>query len=431
MRGSSVPLGDRVYVGVSGGVDSMVLVHLLKELGFPVSIFHVDHGLRGAESAGDRVFVDTFARAAGIPFRAVEVDVHGRHAEGGVSLQMAARELRYAAFRELLVNGGVLALAHHRDDAVESLLLNLMRGTGLSGWVGMPAETALGGGRIVRPFLGVGRAEIAAYALENNIPFREDSSNADPKYLRNRVRAEVLPLLEELRPGALRTMGRSLDILREMGDLARKATGEKIARLTRSVDGALRIPFAELEPDKAPLLLLSTIISEESFHPDELGRLLGAAHTRSVGARFRFGGSEVVVERDHLLVLNGAAGAVDETIVLSEEAGSASCFNWEMVLPSEVDLGTGMRTAWLDADALQFPLLLRPWRLGDRMRPIGLSGSKLVSDLLTDAKVPHEQRSSAFVLLSGGNVIWLVGFRIGEGYQAVGNATRVFRVQAK
>ncbi|MFZ1617008.1 MAG: tRNA lysidine(34) synthetase TilS [Flavobacteriales bacterium] len=431
MRGSGVLPGGSVQVGVSGGVDSMVLAHLLKELGFSVSIFHVDHGLRGDESAGDRAFVEAFASSEGIPYAAVEADVNGRHAEGGASVQMAARELRYRAFRDLLGNGGCLALAHHRDDAVETLLLNLMRGTGPAGWAGIPWETPLGAGKIVRPLLGIGRAAIKAYALENIIPFREDSSNSDPKYLRNRVRHEVLPLVEEMRPGSLRTMGRSLNVLREMADLAMVATSERITRLPRDTDGNLLIPFTELGTGNSPLLLLGALFSGEDAHPDELAQLLAAVHGRSVGKRFAIGEKEVIVDRDHLLVLKARSAEEIQPVTIPEATtGGSNGFAWGLVSPAGIDLGTGLRTAWLDADRLHFPLVLRPWRHGDRMRPVGLSGSKLISDILTDSKVPHEQRASARVLLSGEEIAWLVGVRIGDGYPAGEDAERVFRIQA-
>jgi tRNA(Ile)-lysidine synthase len=430
MRKHGPPPGGSVHVGVSGGMDSMVLVHMLRELGHKLSILHVDHGLRGAESDGDRAFVEAFARDAGIPFAAVEADVRGRHAEGGTSMQMAARELRYAAFRDVLANGGVLALAHHRDDAVETLLLNLMRGTGPAGLAGIPQETPLGAGKIIRPLLGIGRTEIAAYAAENNIPFREDSSNSDPKYMRNRMRHEVLPLLEELRPGAMRTMGRSLAVLREMADLEGTATGEKIARLTVDGDGNLYIPFTDLVDGKAPLLLLGAIFSDEAHHPDELAQLLEAVHARSLGAKFFFGGREVIVERDHVLVLKAGWAEEAKPISIFGTAGSESGYSWGIVSPAEVDLSTGMRTAWLDADKLQFPITLRPWHKGDRMRSVGAPGSKLISDILTDAKVPNHYRAAVHVLLSGEEIAWLVGYRIGEGFQAGESPKSVFRVEA-
>ena len=421
--------GEAVQVAVSGGVDSMVLAHVLRALGHPVSIFHVDHGLRDAESDQDRAFVEAFANASDIPFNSVVVDVRGKHAEGGSSIQMAARELRYAAFKRCVENGGAIALGHHRDDAVETLLLNLMRGTGAAGLAGIPAVTPIGVGRAIRPLLGVGRAEIMEYAVLHGIPFREDSSNASTKYLRNRIRNEVLPLLEDVRPGALRAMGRSLDILSELVALGQAFTREQERGPVRDADGAVHVPFRMLEPHASPRLLLHALLADDGVHPDAVGRILAAVHGRSVGARFRIGGTEALVERDELVLSKAQRTEEERPVLIAEDAGHAPGFSWRFVDADEVDPGKGMRTAWLDADRLSFPLTLRPWQQGDRMRPLG-GGGKLISDILTDAKVPHLERDRIRVLLSGGSIVWLVGHRIGDGAQATATSRQVFRIDA-
>ena len=201
-----------VLVAVSGGVDSMVLLHVLRALGHPCEVGHVDHGLRGAESDADRAFVEEHCRVNDIPFRVTKVDPKASAKGMEVSVQMAGRELRYAWFAELLKElGRPLAMGHHRDDATETLFINLLRGTGAHGWASIPPVS----GNIVRPLLCVDRDAILTYAREDQVQFREDSSNADPKYLRNRIRHELLPLIEAMRPGAHKAIARSVDLLRE------------------------------------------------------------------------------------------------------------------------------------------------------------------------------------------------------------------------
>jgi tRNA(Ile)-lysidine synthase len=419
--------GEAVTVAVSGGVDSMVLLHVLRALGHPVSVLHVDHGLRGAESDQDRVFVEQHALRAGIPCKVVAVDVHKAMGSGD-SVQMAARRLRYGVFHDQLQQGGALALGHHRDDAVESLLMNLMRGTGPAGLAGIPASTPIASGRSVRPLLGVGRDEVQAYADKEGIPFREDGSNQSPKYLRNRVRHELKPLLEELRPGAWRAMGRSLHALEELVALGQAVLRDRNADLRADADGVVRIPVQRLDPGNAPRLVLQALLAGHGAHPDDLERLLEAVQRHSLGACFRFGEMQALLERDHLVIAPHREGEPAAELRISEMAGQAEGLSWGTVPAAAIDLGQGPRTAWLDADRLAFPLCLRPWRPGERMRPIGAPGSRKISDILTDAKLPHGQRPSARVLVSNGQIVWLAGHRVAEGFQAGPRSTRLFRI---
>ncbi len=205
--------GEAAWVAVSGGSDSMVLLHVLRALGHPVHAAHVDHGLRGAESDADRALVERWCRELGVPCRTTRVDVHARAAEQGVSVQMAARALRIAWFESLSEEGPrAVALAHHRDDAIETMWINLLRGSAGAGRGGIAPRN----GDRIRPFLCVDKAAILAYAQAHGVPFREDRSNRDPHYLRSRVRQELVPMLEALRPGSLRAMGRSQAWLREL-----------------------------------------------------------------------------------------------------------------------------------------------------------------------------------------------------------------------
>ncbi|MBK6777710.1 MAG: tRNA lysidine(34) synthetase TilS [Flavobacteriales bacterium] len=227
-RESLLAPSEPVLVGVSGGVDSMVLLHVLRALEHTCTVVHVDHGLRGAESDADSAFVEAHCRERGIECVIERVDVRGKAGEGQ-SIQMAARELRYAVFERVLTGKSArkMALAHHADDSVETLLMNLMRGTGVAGWRGIPPIA----GRFVRPLLSVGRAAILEYASKYKVPFREDSSNTDPHYLRNRVRNELLPLMEQLRPGARNVLARDADDLRRLTSIVE--TGFEI--LARSI----------------------------------------------------------------------------------------------------------------------------------------------------------------------------------------------------
>lgn len=418
--------GEPLWVAVSGGVDSMVLLHVLRELGHPCRVAHVDHGLRGAESDADRTFVEEQAQLLGLPFRSVRVDP--KAGAEGISVQMAARELRYAWFKELLrEEPACIALGHHRDDVVETLLLNLLRGIGAHGWAGIPPVTQLKEGRICRPLLSVDRERIITYATANNIPFREDASNTDPHYLRNRVRTELLPLMENMRPGARRTLARGTQLLDELAIAAELQLAREAEGLTMDTKGMLQIPFERLAESAAPRLLLMRLFHGLDPHPDLIGQLLEAVRERSTGAHFRIGDRQVSVERDRLVVDSPQDGFPTFTISASQAGnGHSGHFSWGIRDVSEVDLAQGMNTAWLDLDQLEFPMRMRPWQVGDRMRPVGLSGSKLVSDILIDAGASRSAKAGSYVLVSGSSIVWLVGHRIAEGYSPGRGTKKVF-----
>src|SRR5690606_22507172 len=301
----------------------MVLLHVLRELGHPCHVAHVDHGLRGEASDADRTFVKEQAKAAALPFRSVRVDVHA--AAEGISVQMAARDLRYAWFRELLDEGpSALALGHHRDDQAETLLLHLLRGIGMRGWSGMPPVTRLGEGRLCRPLLAVDREQIQRYATANGIPFREDASNADPHYLRNRVRAELLPLMEDLRPGAGRTVARGAQLLGELGHAAERQLAREEEAIRAEAGGDLHIPFHLLAESAAPRLLLKRLLQEARPHPEIIDQLLEAVQERATGKRFQLGDLHIAVESTRLLVGKPSVGFPSFTISASEAGQGAA-----------------------------------------------------------------------------------------------------------
>jgi tRNA(Ile)-lysidine synthase len=386
----------------------------------------VDHGLRGEASDGDRLFVEAQCAARRIPFRAMHVRPADRADGSGLSTQMAARELRYQAFDEVLRERPMpMALGHHADDAIETLFLHLLRGTGVRGWSTIPARS----GAFVRPLLAVDHVMIRAYAKAQAIPFREDASNQDPKYLRNRIRHELTPLLEELRPGAQQAIARSVEVLGDLERAARVWTEQQLRELQPGPDGRLIIPFDLLEGAAAPRLLLMAATRSMGFHPDIIDRIRDVVAERAVGAVFHAREHSVTLERNALVIGPRNISVADAGLVRMNEDGAAGQFTWRFEVEGDRELPAGMHEAVLDADRLAYPLLLRPWQAGDRMRPIGLGGSQLVSDLLTNAKVTAGERAGRHVLVSDGVIVWLAGLRIAEGAQATSTTRRVLRIR--
>lgn len=399
-------LADRqeVIVAVSGGADSMVLMHVLQRLGYRCHVAHVEHGLRGEASLQDMRFVMDAAAALGLPCHVHHAPVRELAQRKGISVQMAARELRHAWLRKLADEKHVeaIAMAHHRDDALETLLLNMLRGTGAMGWRGIPRRS----GPVVRPLLEVGRQEIRRWARDEGIPWREDPSNQAPGYLRNRVRHELIPLLEDLRPGATHAMARSMHILDALTEAA-------MAHVDATLHGdADRIALTALEGGTGWLVLYRKLAGA-GFHPDTLQDMLEAARTRNVGASFTSRNTRVTVDRAALLI----------DPVPDEGGGMEWWIEREQPLPAQAPVRVHWATApvpvpppsaneaWLDPQALDFPLCLRNWRHGDRIVPHGMDGTRLVSDILVDAKVPLTDKGKVMVLCDAFAPLWVVGHR--------------------
>lgn len=429
MRLHGMPLPPApVRVAVSGGVDSMVLLHVLKRSGFVCRAAHVDHGLRGAESQADRDFVVEQCNRMGVEVDTTALDVAAHAEAGGGSIEMAARELRYAWFRSLLKTGPArMALGHHADDAVETLLLNLMRGPGFKGWDGI-APVA---GPFFRPLMAVDRRTVLAYAAEQGIAYREDKSNSDPAFLRNRVRHELIPLMEQLRAGSSKVMARSLPDLAELVALGEAEVQAELRQLPVIDGDRVVLPTERFLRSRVPRALLLQLLAPQGFHPTVIDQVHAALLEGAVGARFLGTFYRITVERDSMVLERGlgsplASGTIASDLTTDAFLGLSVRYGG----PPEVGpvRSTATTMARFDADQLRFPLLVRPWQPGDRMRPMGLGGSKLISDILTDAKVPHTERARQRVVVSGNDIVWLIGHRIAEGFGATATTRRVLEL---
>jgi tRNA(Ile)-lysidine synthase len=417
---------EPVWVAVSGGVDSMVLLSVLHALGHPCHVLHVDHGLRGIESDADRELVERWCEQHGLPIRVLRVDVQAEQDDNGGSRQMAARALRYAAFNKAVQDGPhKLALAHHADDAIETFFVQVMRGMGLRGWGAIPTRS----GPFIRPLRLQTRTAIEDYARRSQVPFREDASNTDTHYLRNRIRHELLPMLEQWRPGSRKVMQRDAILFSEMQKAVEAQVQLALDGLSAEADGTLRVPFSRIVEVGIPHLVLRHLLDERGFHPERSEEVLRAIRDGHTGAEF--------VENDHVVFVDRT------TLVISKRQDPLPTWHFTSLfgIPAdaplkmtecamqEVDLSEGGAVAWMDAEKVVFPLELRPWRAGDRMRPLGMKGSKLVSDILINAKVPRDRKQHVNVLLSEGRIIWLCGFRLAEGTQVGTDTGRVLRLQ--
>jgi tRNA(Ile)-lysidine synthase len=418
--------GQPLWAAVSGGVDSMVMLDVLQRMEHPVHVAHVDHGLRGEESDGDRAFVVQYCAQRGLPCQVKKVDVMGHAQAMGVSVQMAARELRYAWFGGLLEQApAVLATAHHADDRAETLLLNLARGAGLWGWGSIAPRSAA----YIRPLLACSRAQILQHAKQYSVPYREDSSNKDLHYLRNRVRHEWIPMMERATTGVGATLVRNADRLADMVRVCEQHFAASLDTAHESGSAPQRVPCALVMRSGVPVLFLHWLLRDQGFHPNVLEQMAKAIAHKRTGATFSGQGWVVLVDRDHLLVHK-----VEPT---AQYVGSLS---EDLAVPSGMPLRAQFaafpvhgerdaQVAWLSVERLRFPLQVRPWRPGDRYHPLGTRGSRKVSDVLVDAKVPLLAKPGVHVVLSGEQIVWLVGHRPASDIAAQPGAAHCLRLQ--
>ncbi|MEQ1585795.1 MAG: tRNA lysidine(34) synthetase TilS [Cyclobacteriaceae bacterium] len=407
------PAGDKLLLAVSGGLDSMVMLHLFQACGFSVGVAHVNFQLRGAESEGDEQFVDNWCAVHNIPFFVQRFQTNNYAMERKLSIQMAARELRYAWFDELLKKEGFryVATAHHLNDSLETVLINLARGTGIEGMVGIPVKS----GSRIRPLLFATKSEIENYAAEEGIAWREDSSNLTDDYQRNFIRHQIIPALKKVNPALDDTFKETVSKIR--GELA--LLQHDLAEWKKEYwvqDGEIiRINKNGLSPEEGVARLWHSI-KPLGFSYTHCEDILRALHGQS-GKQFLTTTHKLVVDRDFLVITPGKD--IPEDVVIEPKQERAVLGSYEMRIRTTHDLNPSADPgiALLDADKLKFPLIWRKWKAGDYFFPFGMAHRKKISDFLVDSKISLGEKDSVTVLESGDEIVWIVGHRIDNRYK--------------
>jgi len=456
---------QRLLLAVSGGLDSMVLVDLCRRAGIDFGIAHCHFGLRGAESDGDAAFVHERAKELKVPVFIRSFDTRAYMAEHSVSVQVAARELRYAWFRELAaavweevdgewaaVSGEPSAIdstdkaarpspftappqptciltAHHRDDHIETVLINFFRGTGIAGMHGIRAKQE----NLVRPLLFASREQLHTYAVEQNLSWREDSSNTETKYLRNALRLEVLPAMEKVFPGVRKALHENAQRFAEVEQLYRKAVEEQLLRLQERRGQEVRIPVRRLRKATPLDTLIWELMRPYGF---------GTAQTAGLRALLDSPSGRYLQSATHRVVRHGAwllvapLTATDTSVyVLDEkEQGSISFGNhlleWRQVnKPEHISADASM--ALLDARLVDFPLILRRWKPGDYFYPLGMRKKKKLARFFIDSKLSKLQKEEIWVLESHKRIVWIAGHRIDDRFKMTPPTRRVLELRLR
>ena len=411
-------LSGKLILALSGGIDSMVLADMLLQSKADFVVAHCNFHLRGEESDGDEKFVRNYADRNGLTIYVNQYDTMGYAKEHGVSIEMAARELRYAWFEELRQQLGCdyIAVAHHADHQLETFFINLLRGAGIRGLKGMMPKN----GHIIRPLLEMSREEIHQYALEHHLEWREDHTNAETQFLRNKIRHELLPVIDSISKEGRSAILKSINHLASENELYRELLKEKLCQIVEQAGMLQRLKYDTFHPSPFTFHLLFEWLRDYGFNSDQVHFIHEALNNGQPGTSFFSPTHRVTIERDGL-ELTPICQQNETPLELSyEQITNDCCFVMD----------TSNRVAQLDYEKLSFPLQIRKWQAGDRFHPLGMKGSKLLSDFFVDQKMTNRQKEECYVLVTADDmIVWVVGRRIDDRYKVTDKTKTILKVQ--
>jgi len=417
---------DVVLLGVSGGIDSMVMLDLFLRAGFRVGVAHCNYRLRADESDRDEAFVRQVARNHQLPFHVQHFDTRDFAKEQGLSVQMAARRLRYRWFDKLSDQHGyqAIAIGHNKNDQAETFLINLSRGTGLKGLTGMKQKN----GRYIRPLLFASREEIEAYSRQQGVAFREDSSNQSDKYSRNKIRHQVIPVFRELNPRFLDTMMENIDRLKDVYTIYRMAIDEKKARLVQSQGSDVYIK-KDIKELKACETFLFEILKEFGFSGDVI-RSVADGLDGPPGRSFYSPSHKLVRDRQWLIVTPLSRESRERYYIEADQQKVEHPLKLKLrrVDASSYDIPRDPAIACIDRDKVSFPLIIRRWQQGDYFKPLGMSHFKKLSDFFVDRKYSLVDKQRAWLLTSGEKIVWIPGQRLDDRFKVDEHTRHVLEI---
>lgn len=415
-RNSLPGAGTRLLVAVSGGADSVALLRVLLSLGYSCDAAHCNFRLRGEESERDEHFVRNLCARLNVTLHVERFNTHSYATEKRISIEMAARELRYAFFDRVIraCNIDFVAVAHHMDDNAETLLLNLIRGTGVRGLCGMKYQNS----KVIRPLLDVSRADITNYLREIGQDYIIDSSNLRADVMRNKIRLRVMPLLRDLNPSVSETLHLTTQKMREAEKMYRFATNKALELIVHCECGDEELNMSAIPPDLSVESLLYEWLFPAGFNETEIFEVREAMREHNI-ARFETSDRILFLWGDKIRLSRKDSFPIFEKVKLPYNgeiiAGESFVVSVEhCVPPVAAEELRDPRYAFFEAAALNPPLFIRPVRIGDRFVPFGMKGSKLVSDYLANGKIPTWERMRQLVVVDTKNILWLVNRRISD-----------------
>lgn len=419
---------DRILVGVSGGADSVVLLHILLKLGFECVVAHCNFHLRGDESMRDELFVEKLAEKYKLIYKKTDFDTVRFAKSNKISIEMAAREMRYAWFKKLAPENKcqTIATAHHTDDSIETLLLNMIRGTGLKGLTGIEPRN----GDIVRPVLCCTRSEIEQYAQKNKLEYITDSTNLANEYSRNKIRNLILPMMADINPSVKQSLAENISRFRGSWKIYSEKIAEIEAHITFNKENQTFVDIDKLKSQSDPKTILFEILQKYQFNSDVISNIFEALD-KSSGKRYYSDTHRLLKDREHLIVdeiepNNTLEFSIDEStksisipinLSLNKKAR-----NEDFIISKKSD------KIHIDADKIKFPLTLRKWKKGDSFHPFGMKESKKLSDFFINEKINRNQKENIWLLVSDNKIVWIIGLRMDERFRITEKTKNILEI---
>ncbi|MCQ2203248.1 MAG: tRNA lysidine(34) synthetase TilS [Bacteroidales bacterium] len=419
-----------ILVAISGGADSVAMLHYLVTHNYYCIAAHCNFHLRGEESDRDELFVRQFCEELSVPLHVAQFDTKKYAAERKLSIEMAARELRYQWFFKLIEQENLqgVAVAHHADDAVETFILNLVRGTGIRGLTGMKPKQ----GRVYRPLLRYSRQDIELYCRAHKLKYVNDSTNASDAYTRNRIRHNVVPHLKAINPSFLATMRGNMEHLNQVFSMFESQVKQFAKRAVVELDGQMLIAMDHIKDLPMPEPFLFELLFLKGFNSDSVRKIARCVSEERWGRVFFSPKYRAIVDRYNIMVMLRDKAEEEKSFDIEHEQE-------ELFNPIHLKIQTFEKTddfefsrdnhiVHFNADKVYYPLTLRRWRNGDTFRPLGMKGFKKLSDFFVDQKLSRVEKENVWVLESGGEIMWIVGHRIDDRFKVVDNCKNIIEM---
>jgi tRNA(Ile)-lysidine synthase len=423
--------GEKILAAVSGGIDSMVMADLLLKAGILKGIAHCNFSLRGKESDKDEIHVRSYARRHKVPFHSIRFSTAAYAKERGISIEMAARELRYSWFEKIRSEHGydLVAVAHNLNDNAETVLLNLTRGTGIAGLTGMKPS----GGRIIRPMLFASRESIQKYAIENRISYREDRTNSDIRIIRNKIRHTILPLMKEINPSVVSSIAETSERVEEAYHIVSDRAAEVRKSAIRNEKCNWHASTEKLKPFIGNSTLILEVFKPFGITGSLVGDLIKLISGRT-GGQIYSGSHRFIKNRDEIIITEKNIEEAERIrIERPEEFRKCRCFKSFSIEPvvSKGLIRTDPLTACLDFDRIVFPVIIRKWEPGDTFHPFGMNRKKKLSDYFIDRKFSRLRKDITLVMETDGKIAWIIGERIDNRFRISGTTKRALIITAQ